>query len=155
MEVPGLRAELQWQMLAYTAATATPDLSHICNLHCSCSNARSLPTKRGQELNPHPQRHYVGFLTCWATTGTPYFKIEGYGGGSKLNFVLEWIWWLTLEQRIIKLELIPQSRNLLGMFSKTTIHILVIKTPKSTRTRNKRHCVILHTIPITEQSKIV
>ena len=29
------------------------------------------PTERGQGLNPHPHRHYVGFLTCWAVRGTP------------------------------------------------------------------------------------
>ena len=26
---------------------------------------------QGQQLNPHPHWHYVRFLTCWATTGTP------------------------------------------------------------------------------------
>ena len=33
MEVPKLRVESELQLLAYTTATATPDLSHICNLH--------------------------------------------------------------------------------------------------------------------------
>ena len=32
MEVPGLGAESELQLLAYTTATATPDLGHICNL---------------------------------------------------------------------------------------------------------------------------
>ena len=35
MEVPGLGAELELQLLAYTTDTATPDLSHICDLCCS------------------------------------------------------------------------------------------------------------------------
>ena len=29
------------------------------------------PTKQDQRLNLHPQGHSVGFLTCWATMGTP------------------------------------------------------------------------------------
>ena len=33
MEVPGLGTESQLQLLAYTTATATPDPSHVCNLH--------------------------------------------------------------------------------------------------------------------------
>ena len=51
---------------AYAKTTATPDLSHICDLHHSCSNAGSLT----QVSNLHPHRHYVRFLTCWATVGT-------------------------------------------------------------------------------------
>ena len=35
MEVPRLRVELKLQLMAYTTATAMPDLSHICNLHHS------------------------------------------------------------------------------------------------------------------------
>ena len=35
MEVPRLGAESELQLLAYTSATATQDLSHICDLHCS------------------------------------------------------------------------------------------------------------------------
>ena len=35
MEVPGLGVESELQLLAYTTATATPDLSPICNLHHS------------------------------------------------------------------------------------------------------------------------
>ena len=35
MEVPGLEVESELQLLAYTIATATPDLSHICDLHHS------------------------------------------------------------------------------------------------------------------------
>ena len=33
MEVPRLGDESELQLLAYTTATATPDLSHMCNLH--------------------------------------------------------------------------------------------------------------------------
>ena len=35
MEVPKLGVEMEPQLLAYTTATAMPDLSHICDLCCS------------------------------------------------------------------------------------------------------------------------
>ena len=34
MEVPGLGVESELQLLANPTATATPDLSHICNVRC-------------------------------------------------------------------------------------------------------------------------
>ena len=33
MEVPRLGVESELQLLAYTTATATPDLSHVCDIH--------------------------------------------------------------------------------------------------------------------------
>ena len=41
VEVPGVGIKLEPQLPAYTRATAMPDLSHICNLHCTCGNTRS------------------------------------------------------------------------------------------------------------------
>jgi len=35
MEVPRLEAEWELQLQAYATVTAMPDLSHICELHCS------------------------------------------------------------------------------------------------------------------------
>ena len=35
MEVPRLRAKSEMQLPAFTTATATPDLSHVCHLHHS------------------------------------------------------------------------------------------------------------------------
>ena len=42
MEIPRLGVELELQPLAYTTATAMPDLSHICNLHQSVQQRRIL-----------------------------------------------------------------------------------------------------------------
>ena len=42
MEVPRLGVESELHLLAYTTATATPDLSHICNLHHSSQQHRIL-----------------------------------------------------------------------------------------------------------------
>ena len=44
MEVPRLGVELELQLLAYTTATATLDLSHACDLHHS--------SRQWQILNP-------------------------------------------------------------------------------------------------------
>ena len=40
------------------------------------------PTERGQGLNPHPHRVYVGFLTCWASRelhSHGYFHMDSQG----------------------------------------------------------------------------
>ena len=42
MEVPKRGVESALQLLAYTTATATPDLSHICDLHHSSRQRRIL-----------------------------------------------------------------------------------------------------------------
>ena len=55
IEVPGLGAELELQLLAYTTATAMRDLSHICDLHHSSQQA-----VRG---------HWASHLTHWARPG--------------------------------------------------------------------------------------
>ena len=35
------------------------------------------PTERGQQSNLNPHQHHIGFLTCWATMGTPnIFKLN-------------------------------------------------------------------------------
>ena len=67
MEVPRLGVESELQLPACTTATATPDLSHICNLHHSprqCWILKPLSEVRdgtrilmgtSQGLNPKPQ----------------------------------------------------------------------------------------------------
>ena len=42
MGVPRLGAESELQLLAYTTATATQDLSHVCNIHHSSQQHGSL-----------------------------------------------------------------------------------------------------------------
>ena len=60
---------------AYTTTTATPCLTHICDLCCICGNARSLTNWVRSGIKLHPHGHYVGYLTGWATVGTPYQSI--------------------------------------------------------------------------------
>ena len=59
MEVPRLEVKTA-AAEASTTATATRDLGRIYNLRAACSNTRSFT----QRSNQHPDRHYVGFLTC-------------------------------------------------------------------------------------------
>ena len=69
IEVPGLGVESELQLPA--TATATPDLSHICNLYHYLGQWQILdPTEWGQGSNLHLHGHCVKFLTCWATVGT-------------------------------------------------------------------------------------
>ena len=42
MELRRLEVKLQLQLLAYTIATATGDLSRVCDLHCSSQQCQIL-----------------------------------------------------------------------------------------------------------------
>ena len=63
MELSRLGGPSERQLPTYTPATATRDLSRICNLHHSSRQRRILnPLSKGS--NPPPHRDCVGFLTC-------------------------------------------------------------------------------------------
>ena len=47
--------------------------------HATYRAAYSNTTEQGHGSNPHPHRHYFGFLTCSATTGTPLFYFNFLG----------------------------------------------------------------------------
>ena len=60
MEVPGLGVELELQLLAYTAATATWDPSCVYDLHhLSTTVLDPQPTEQGL----HPYGSWLGLLT--------------------------------------------------------------------------------------------
>ena len=64
MEVSGLGAEWELQLLTYTTTTeAMLDPSHTCDL-CHDLGQLALATELGQRWNSHAHRDYVGFLTC-------------------------------------------------------------------------------------------
>ena len=97
MEVPRLGVESELQLLAYiTATTTVQDPSHVCDLHHSPQQHQilnPLSEARDQTCNlvvPSGIRFHcsrtgtplVGFLTCWATTGTqetPVLTLETRG----------------------------------------------------------------------------
>ena len=70
MEVPRFGVKSELQLLAYTTATATPDPSHICDLHYSSGQHQILNPlieARDQTCNLMPSQ--IRF--CRAATGTP------------------------------------------------------------------------------------
>ena len=76
MEVPRLGVKSQFQLPAYASATATPDLSLFCDLHCSswqCGILNPLNGARYQTciLMDISRVHY-----CWATPGTPWSFLD-------------------------------------------------------------------------------
>ena len=87
MEVPRLGVESELQLPAYATATATPDLSCVCNLHHS--------SRPRQILHPlsKARNRTCNFMVpsqvrfCCATMGTPYISIlrrkKGRERGSK------------------------------------------------------------------------
>ena len=81
LDVPRLGVEMELQLLVYTTATATPDLSGICDLHTPQTGARSdpWPAQQGQGSNLHPRGHYVEILIHWATVGTPTTCFHSWG----------------------------------------------------------------------------
>ena len=64
MEVPRLSVELELQLLAYTSATAMPDLSHVCDLHHSSWNARFLTQWARPRIKPASSWILVEFVTA-------------------------------------------------------------------------------------------
>ena len=79
MEVPRLGVEWELQLPAYAIATATPDPSHVCDLHNSSWQCQIL--RPG--IEPDSSCILVKFVNCWATMGTltyfKYFKLEEFG----------------------------------------------------------------------------
>ena len=78
MEVPRLGVESELQLLACTTATATQDLSHVCDLQPQLmATPEPQPTEQDQGSNLQPHGSSLdAFLLCH--TGTPInrFLIE-------------------------------------------------------------------------------
>ena len=72
MEVPSLGVELELQLRVYTTATATWDLSQVCDLHHISQQRRILnPLRPG--IRVLMDTGWVRYL--WATAGTPLVHI--------------------------------------------------------------------------------
>ena len=71
MEVSRLGIESELQLLAHTTATATLDLNHIFNLHCRLGHTGSWTHWARPGIEPMSSWILLGFLTHWATVGTP------------------------------------------------------------------------------------
>ena len=64
MEVPRLEVEVELQLPACAAATATQDLSHICDLHHSSWQRRSLTPQARPGVKPASSWILVRFITA-------------------------------------------------------------------------------------------
>ena len=78
MEVPRLRLKSELHLPAYTTATATPDPSHLFDLHhslgqCWILNPLSKARDQTRVLRDTSRIHY-----CWATMGTPILHLLRY-----------------------------------------------------------------------------
>ena len=76
MEAPRLRVQLELQLPPYTTATATPDPSHVCDLHhssrqCQIPNPLSEARDRTRKLMVPSQDHF-----CCAMAGVPVTEFE-------------------------------------------------------------------------------
>ena len=73
MEIPKLGIVSKLQLLAYTTAIATQDLSRVCNLHHSSQQRQILnPLSKARDRTA-TSGLLVGFVNHWATIGTPSF----------------------------------------------------------------------------------
>ena len=76
MDVPRLGVEWELQLLAYTAATAMPDPSHLCDPHRSSQHCQILsPWSRARDRT-HIFMDTGQIHFHWATTGTPVFILK-------------------------------------------------------------------------------
>ena len=78
MEVPRLGVKLELQLSAYATDTAMPDPRHIGDICPSLWQCRILNPLSEARDQPASSWILVGFLTHWATTGTPiilFFKL--------------------------------------------------------------------------------
>ena len=69
MEVPKLGAELELQVLAYVLATAMLDPSHVCNVHQSSWQCRTL-----NPLSGASDRTCSLMDTSWILMGTSWVR---------------------------------------------------------------------------------
>ena len=76
------RDELQLQMLAYVTATATPDPSHICNLHCSLGQCWI--------LNPLQEARDGTYI--FTDTSQVIIKLLNHNGNVRSNLIFKLVY---------------------------------------------------------------
>ena len=107
MEVPRLEAELELQLLAYTIATATPDLSCVCDL-CHSSQQYQIPDPLSKardrthifmdtmDLFPlcHNGNFWASFNTRWIMFSYHSKHLQGFPpplGSRQSSFFVIWL----------------------------------------------------------------
>ena len=118
MEVPGLGVKSELQLPAYTIAAATPDWSHVCDLHHSSGqrwilNPLSEAREQTHVLMDPSQIHFH-----WATTGTPGPSSNGW----KIRVFIEPVWSLKICQLLIHIRSLVQNGSI--CLSSRPFHVL-------------------------------
>ena len=75
--------------LRHSNAGSEPHLQPTLQL--AATPPDSQPTEWGQGSNLYPHGHYVGFLSCWATTGTPGVFILNTPNSITSNGISIWL----------------------------------------------------------------
>ena len=92
MEVPRLWVESELQLPAYAAATAIPDLSHVCNLHCSSWQCWILNTLSEARDQPTSLWILVRLVTAEPQQELPKHILEELGSSRHGSVVNESDW---------------------------------------------------------------
>ena len=82
MEVPRLVVQLELQLLAYTTATGTSDLSLVCDLHHSSQQYQilnPLSEARDRTCNLMVPSWIVSEVPRWELLLQKYFKVDFWG----------------------------------------------------------------------------
>ena len=116
MEVPRLGVKLELQLPAYTTATATWDLSCMCDL-CWIPDPLKEARDRTCVLMDTSRIHF-----CWATTGTPYLdflNINKRTSGERMGeyITLKWkkgklnLWKIKMNFKVTKNKLKRKKKS--------------------------------------------
>ena len=90
MEVPRLGIKSELQLLAYTTTTATPDLSHVCDLHYSSQQSWILDPLSKARDQTQILMDTSWILSHYATRVTPFFVVVEYATPSSVHG-MDWI----------------------------------------------------------------
>ena len=79
MGVPRLGVQSELQLWAYTTVTATQDLSHVCDLHCSSQQHQILNPMNEARDQTRTLMHTSQICSCCTIMGTAqWITIDGY-----------------------------------------------------------------------------
>ena len=90
MEIPRLGVKLELQLLAYATTIATPDASHVCDLHHSswqCWILKPVSRARARDQNHVPMAYYLDSLLLSHKRNSPNQDFEYGFTSSEPNYM--------------------------------------------------------------------